>query len=278
MKTYLAIPLTVVTLAALLAGGCVSKQQYDELYDKNRKAAAHNQELQGRLNAERAKIAGLTGQLKAANTGKAIAEERIELLQKRNDALEAEMDGLKTELADIKDHKIDVNIGSPLPPEVGQALRAFAEANSDMVEYLPRYGMVKLKADLTFALGSASVKPGAVEALTKLAEIVNAPAAKGFGVYVAGHTDDVPLKRAATLREHKTNWGLSAHRAMAVVTELFRAGVDQPRMAVIGFSKHHPIAPNKPNLKGNAANRRVEIWIVSPNRLLTRPGSAPAMP
>ena len=137
------------------------------------------------------------------------------------------------------------------------------------MEYLPKYGMIKLKADLTFDKGSAKVKPEAVEALKKLAKIVNSDAAKHFGVYVAGHTDDIPLVKPETIRAHGSNWGLSLHRAGAVVKVLAMAGVSQRRLCAMGFSKYHPIAPNKPGHKGNPLNRRVEIWIVPPDRFLT---------
>jgi hypothetical protein len=63
---------------------------------------------------------------------------------------------------------------------------------------------------------------------------------------------------------------LSAFRARSVIKVLFEAGVAQNRMAIVGFSKYHPVQANKPK-GGNPANRRVEIWIVSPERLLTAP-------
>ncbi|NQU76594.1 MAG: OmpA family protein, partial [Planctomycetes bacterium] len=81
-------------------------------------------------------------------------------------------------------------------------------------------------------------------------------------------TDDIPIS-TATARRHPTNWYLSVHRAVSVVGALSTAGVPAKRMGAMGFGEFHPIAPNAPGHKGNPQNRRVEIWIVSPERLLT---------
>ena len=157
-----------------------------------------------------------------------------------------------------------------------EALRALAETNSDLMAYLPNYGMIKLKADLTFGKGSAEVNVKAKAALAKLAEIINSDVAKQFHVYVAGHTDDIPLVKPETIRLHGTNWGLSCHRALAVVKVLFEAAVAQQRMGAVGFGKHHPVVPNLAGNKGHPLNRRVEIWIVPPDRFLTAAGAAPS--
>ena len=114
---------------------------------------------------------------------------------------------------------------------------------------------------------------GALAALKKLAEVLNTADAKPFNIYVAGHTDDMPIVRAETKREHPTNWYLSVHRAVAVQTVMAAAGLAQPRAGVMGFSEYHPVATNPPAHKGNQANRRVEIWIVPPDRFLTSTGN-----
>ncbi len=46
-------------------------------------------------------------------------------------------------------------------------------------------------------------------------------------------------------------------------------GLAPERIAAMGFGEHHPVAPNKPNKKGNRLNRRVEIWIVPSGKFLT---------
>ena len=201
-------------------------------------------------------------------------------------ALKQENDLYRTECANLKDQidKLDalynkelkrkavLDVGTgPLPPGIDRALRSFARAYPNLMEYQSKYGMVKLKSDLSFASGSAVVQAETGQALGKLVEILKTPEALAFHVYVAGHTDDVPIGNPTTRKLHPTNWYLSVHRAIGVQKVLVRAGMPEARIGVMGFGEYHPIAPNRPNKKGNPLNRRVELWILPSNRLLTRP-------
>ena len=136
--------------------------------------------------------------------------------------------------------------------------------------------MVKFKADFTFDKGSDDVSAEAASALDKLVDILNSSAAKDFNVYVAGHTDDIPIKKPETLRRHPTNWYLSAHRAVEVQSVLEKQGLAPQRIGVMGFSEYHPVEANAAGQKGSAKNRRVEIWIVPPGKFLTEATTTPA--
>ena len=56
---------------------------------------------------------------------------------------------------------------------------------------------------------------------------------------------------------------------MEVEKVLTDAGVDSARVAVMGFGQYQPIEPNAAGNKGNAANRRVEIWLVPKGQFVT---------
>ena len=90
--------------------------------------------------------------------------------------------------------------------------------------------------------------------------------AKQFDIVIVGHTDDVPIKRPATLAKHPTNWHLSVHRAIGVMKVLSGSGIASDRMAVKGYGEFQPLEPNKPNKGGNPVNRRVEIFILPSNK------------
>ena len=255
----------------LVAVGCVPKQKYDEAVAASRRANEQLRKVQAELQTVRSDNQKLRDQLASCNAAVANKDKLINQIDQANKDLTEKLHKLK-ELYDklaARQSAVGSTTINILPVKVDVALRALAKENPDLMEYLPKYGMIKLKADLTFDKGSAKVKPEAVEALKKLAKIVNSDAAKHFGVYVAGHTDDIPLVKPETIRAHGSNWGLSLHRAGAVVKVLAMAGVSQRRLCAMGFSKYHPIAPNKPGHKGNPLNRRVEIWIVPPDRFLT---------
>jgi outer membrane protein OmpA-like peptidoglycan-associated protein len=77
---------------------------------------------------------------------------------------------------------------------------------------------------------------------------------KGYSIYVYGYTDDSGTK------EH--NLELSVSRARAVRAALVKAGVDQSLISTKGFGKSKLLVRDS-NAKARAANRRVEIGIVS---------------
>ncbi|MCH7816066.1 MAG: OmpA family protein, partial [Proteobacteria bacterium] len=76
-------------------------------------------------------------------------------------------------------------------------------------------------------------------------------------VEVEGHTDDAIIRSS----QFRSNWDLSAMRAVSVAQELFIDDVLNPRrFAVTGFAHVRPLLPN--NSQANRAkNRRVEIII-----------------
>jgi flagellar motor protein MotB len=42
-----------------------------------------------------------------------------------------------------------------------------------------------------------------------------------------------------------------------------RNNIAASRLSARGFGEYRPVVPNKPNKKGNAQNRRVEIYLVA---------------
>ncbi len=269
MKILTAALSVTMLIGMLVAGGCVSQEEYNKVVTMNRKAVDARKQAEQDLEAARAANQKLESDLAVRDQIIASNKNEIALLDEQNRTLLAENKRLNDLL-----NKGGPDVGPTivLPGALNDALIKLAKENSDLFDYYPEYGMVKIKADMTFDKGSAEVNAGAREALRKLAEIANSPTARPFNIYIAGHTDDIPIKRPETLREHKDNWQLSAHRAIGVAKVLFEANVAPERMGVIGFSKYHPIAPNAPGNKGNPANRRVEIWLVPSDRFLTGTG------
>jgi chemotaxis protein MotB len=121
---------------------------------------------------------------------------------------------------------------------------------------------VKFKSDLLFEKGSAIVASEATTAVKSLCSIMNSVQGLQFDIIVAGHTDDMPIRRAETKAKHPDNWHLSAHRAISVLNIMTANNVDPKRVSVRGFGQYRPIEDNAPDNKGNPQNRRVEIYIV----------------
>jgi chemotaxis protein MotB len=151
--------------------------------------------------------------------------------------------------------------GVALPMELSVLLRDFAKGN-EMVTFDEGSGMLKFKSDLLFKLGSDEVAPEAMGSIKALCTIMNAKEAAKFDIIIAGHTDDVPIKKPATRVKHPTNWHLSVHRSISVLNLMTANKVGSKRLSVRGFGEFRPAEVNKPGKKGSAANRRVEIFIV----------------
>lgn len=275
MRRTLIVVLSIAILgAAVTLGGCVSTKEYGRSQSANRQASRHIQELLEKAREADSQIAQLLASLQSQREAMESGASETRLARGAYGDLKTQFDDLQ-KLYDTEISRDPAPMMGALPAKVHVALRSLAAANSELMEYLPKHGMVKMKSDLSFGLGSAEVKAGASAALGKLSSILQAPAAAKLNVYIAGHTDDVPIR--ASRGKHATNWHLSAHRAIGVQKVLTRAGMAPARIGVMGFGEHHPVEPNKPNKKGNPANRRVEIWIIPQSRLLTLPASvAPA--
>lgn len=269
MRIYLSIAVGAAVLAAALnAGGCIGKAEYDKVLAGNRrlkKSLDKSLAIQRDLAAKNERLAADLG---IAQGDLATAQGQLSQLQTENGNMRTALLTAQQTIDRLKGRPTTVVMRS-LPPQVDKALTELAAKHPDLIEYLPKYGMIKLKAALPFALGKVTVEPAAVAALAAFARVINGPEAAKFYIYIAGHTDDVRIAKEVTRLRHPTNWYLSVHRAVAVQMELSKAGVAPYRLGVMGFSQYHPIAPNKPGAKGNPANRRVEIWIVPPGRLLT---------
>ncbi|HUS46990.1 MAG TPA: OmpA family protein [Phycisphaerae bacterium] len=267
MRTLLAIALGVT----IFAGGCVSKPVYDEALAANRRMKEQLERTRADLKAADLDKNSLDGNLKTARDALNDKEKDIRLLTAHNASLADKCTKFEEEIEKLRQQTPQVGPISivPLPEEIDKALQEFAKANPDLVEYQAEHGMIKLKADLTFAKGSDDVQQSAQQALAKFAEILNSQQAKKFSVFIAGHTDDIPIVKEETLKRHPNNWYLSVHRAVAVLEALTKTGIASERICAMGFGEYHPLEPNKANNQGNKANRRVELWIVPEGRFVT---------
>ncbi len=247
---------TLLVVLGLSAGvafitGCESS----DLRNANRAQQARIDELSSQLQTAQLQLKQTKEELEAAR-GKGGVE--VEALRQKVEALEEDVAKKAALIKSMQDRLLG---GSPLPVELNTALEDFAKGN-DMVEYDASRGMVKFKSDLLFEKGSDAVAPQAAEAIKTLCGILNGEQAKKFDVIVAGHTDDIPIQKPETLRAHPTNRALSSHRAISVVEQMEKDGIEPKRLSTRGFGEYRPLEPNAANKKGNPKNRRVEIYIV----------------
>jgi chemotaxis protein MotB len=127
--------------------------------------------------------------------------------------------------------------------------------------------VVRLAADgVLFDSGSSALLPGAAALVAELGTALQGTPGQ---VLVEGHTDDRPVAPPSS------NWELSAVRATAVLRALVTAGVAPARLSAVARGDAAPIADNATD-EGRAANRRVEVVIVTAVPIAAAP--APAHP
>ncbi len=121
------------------------------------------------------------------------------------------------------------------------------------------YG-VRVTDAVLFDSGSDQIRPEGREILLKVAQqIASRPYQR---IWVRGHTDSDPVKRAATIeRFPHGNLQLSAERAVEVGALLAANGVAHDKLVVAGFGPNEPVAPNQ-NAENKRRNRRVEIFVL----------------
>jgi len=248
--------LVLCCVVVIVLAGCNESQRILDLKAQNSTQQGRIDELENALNQCNGQLQQKSQELEALR-GKGGVD--LQAKDATIAALEADIQKKKALIARMQEQLMKG--GAVLPQQVNDLLQDFAKT-SNMVDFDPATGMLKFKSDLLFNLGSDSVQAGAVESIKTLAGIMNSAEAKEFDLVIVGHTDDVPIKKPSTLKNHPSNWHLSVHRAISVEQMLSKNGIAAERMAVKGYGEYRPVEPNKPGKKGNAANRRVEIFIV----------------
>jgi len=113
---------------------------------------------------------------------------------------------------------------------------------------------VSMEENLLFASGSTTVEAKGVDALKKVAKVLEQN--PEINILIEGHTDDVPM---AGKGEIKDNWDLSVMRATSIVKIITKnSTVDPRRLTAAGRGEYFPIDPAK-TAEARKKNRRTEI-------------------
>jgi chemotaxis protein MotB len=116
------------------------------------------------------------------------------------------------------------------------------------------------QSELFFDSGTASLRPEGKAELDQVASAVldlekQIPSDIKWVLRVDGHTDARPLGPASAF---KSNWELSAARAISVVQYLISKGVSPQRLVAAGFGEFQPIDPGATD-EALSRNRRIEL-------------------
>jgi chemotaxis protein MotB len=254
-------------LAQLRATLATTESERDRLKGAAESAGAGAAAAQG-------KVSELTGQIEGEKKVSARALAQIEVLNQQIAALRRQLAALEQTL-DIAEKK-DKDSQSRLT-ELGQRLNlALAERVNELKRYRSDFfGKLReilgnradvrivgdrfvLQSEVFFDTGKADLKPEGRAELDKVADALlelekQIPADLPWVLRVDGHTDPRPITGV-----FKSNWDLSAARAISVVQYLVGKGVSPQRLVAAGFGEFQPIDLGKTE-EAYRRNRRIEF-------------------
>jgi chemotaxis protein MotB len=115
------------------------------------------------------------------------------------------------------------------------------------------------QSEVLFDSGQATLRPEGKEEIDKIATALKEIASKipaeiPWVLRVDGHTDARPINSP----QFKSNWDLSAARAISVVQYLITQGIPPNRLVAAGFGEFQPIDPDTTD-EAYKKNRRIEL-------------------
>lgn len=138
--------------------------------------------------------------------------------------------------------------------DLANALQSEIMAGDIEIETSGRKIIIRIRERGSFVSGSAELKPAYLDVMHEVRSVL---ALKPGSILVQGHTDDIPINTA----RFRSNWELSAARAVSVAHELMKGGdVSINRFEVSGKAATAPLVANN-SAENRARNRRVEIII-----------------
>jgi chemotaxis protein MotB len=163
------------------------------------------------------------------------------------------------ELTDIVIDKINMLMEQTESDAIGMASSLEEEVRNNQVEIETRGRriVVRVQEKGSFKSGSAELNEEFYPVVDKLVELLKS---LDGPIAVEGHTDSIPIRTAL----FRSNWDLSAARALEVAHALFASGeLPESRFSVAGYADTKPLLPND-TAENRAKNRRVEIILQQP--------------
>ncbi|HEY0223986.1 MAG TPA: peptidoglycan -binding protein [Pseudolabrys sp.] len=227
------------------------------------------------LTAAQGKATELSGQIEGEKKISATALSQVEILNQQILALRRQLAAIEQALdaSEKKDKEAQAKIA-----DLGQRLNvALAEKVQELTKYRSDFfGRLReilgnrpdirivgdrfvLQSELLFDVGKAELKPEARVEVDKIAAAILELAQKippdiAWVLRVDGHTDIRPIAGPV----FKSNWDLSAARAIAVVQYLASKSIPPEHLVAAGFGEFQPIDPAKTE-DAYKRNRRIEF-------------------
>ena len=257
---------------AMMAGlltftSCASKKDLDNCRLENRELTGNYQDAKEQLAASKARVASLEEQLAQAKQAYASLQSSLDKSLTNASANNVNISKLVDQinesnqyirhLVEVKSKSDSLNMG--LTNNLTRSLSKEEMKEVD-VQVLKGVVYISLADNMLYKSGSYEINDRAAETLSKIAKIITDY--KDYEVLIEGNTDNVPVNTsAASMKNIRNNWDLSALRASSVVQALQNQyGVDPKRLTAGGRGEYNPVTTNSTEV-GKQRNRRTQIII-----------------
>ena len=273
MKKVKSMVLTLA-LGALVLSGCVSKKNLEACQSELKNCQTENRELTGnyqntkeQLAAAQARVASLTDQLATQKKAYAALQQSLDKSLANTSTNNINISKLVDQINESNQyirHLVEVksksdSLNMVLTNNLTRSLSK-EELKEVDVQVLKGVVYISLADNMLYKSGSYEINDRAEETLSKIAKIIMDY--KDYDVLIEGNTDNVPINTsAASMKNIRNNWDLSALRASSVVQYLqTRFGVAPKRLTAGGRGEYNPVASNDTEV-GKQRNRRTQIII-----------------
>lgn len=221
------------------------------------------------------KVGGLTIELDDEKRVSQRALAQVEFLNQQISALRRQIAAIEialdaSESQDRESQTQIADLGRRLNVALAQRVQELSRYRSDFFgrlrEILSQRSDIRVVGDrfvfqseVLFSSGSDEMNVAGEQELNKLADAIiqletEIPAEINWVIRVDGHTDSRPINSS----RFRSNWELSAARAISVVRYLIERGVDPQHLVAAGFADNYPLEPGESD-ESLQANRRIEL-------------------
>jgi len=189
---------------------------------------------------------------------------KVELLNQQIAAMRRQLQTLNGLLSDAENKNRAseaqiADLGRRLNSALAQRVQELTRYRSEFFGILVVGDRFVFQAEVLFPKGQAALNPEGETEMLKLADALKQlereiPEDIAWVLRVDGHTDVDPIQSP----QFRSNWELSAARAIAVVNFLVASGVSPQHLVAAGFGEFQPIDPGSTE-EAKSRNRRIEL-------------------
>ena len=253
--------------ATMLVTSCASKKDLENCQNQNKELSTNYQDTKERLAASQARVSSLEDQLAQQKKDYAALQKSLDKSLSNTSDNNVNISKLVDQINESNlyiRHLVEVKSKSDSLNMVltNNLTRSLSKEEMKEVDVQVLKGVVyiSLADNMLYKSGSYEINDRAQETLSKIAKIIMDY--KDYDVLIEGNTDNVPINtEAATMKNIRNNWDLSALRASSVVQYLINHfGVEPKRLTAGGRGEFNPVASNDTEV-GKQRNRRTQIII-----------------